>query len=429
MLMSMGESTQKIKNGLFALGAASFIGMLGANQQANKLMAVPSVQDNYLNAPVTAFYPNPNQKFFRFLGFGLMAISSSSFCAACWIAANQKKQGLPEESLPQQPVLSMVPPQVPPQVPSQDFSDTEDVWADPWDDPELESQSPAVPSFMDDRDWTFQTQESNLEHPALNHKNWVDELAILVFGEQGSGKTSKLLWLAEQHLKRGDIVLVLSDMAYPGWLKGIEVAGINADFNGISQALNAFCNEGEARKRFRGLHGDTGYFPHDLPTVVLIADEVTSWSEQPALEMAIFRLAKLVLSDLRQMNLRVILGGHGNTLKTLFGKALEGKKQTFDNQFVQLQCKSKPDPNVEDGKKCAGEVIVNYYQGKNPVSTPMKIPALMPSKDCLKTMKYQTAKGTKGKKIVYDFSKYKATPFSQYHKEENQERLKLQKEA
>lgn len=429
MSILTGCTQKTIKYSLFALGLVSLVGMVGASQASRKLIAVPSVEDNYLNSPVTAYYNNPNQGFFKALSLSLMAISSASFSGACWLTW-KNQNGVEVEDQIQIPDFEVNESSTPqnldvasPSLSSQ-IQNNDDIWADPWND-EIENQAFETTEIVGDRDWTFQAQESNLDHPALSHKNWPDELAILIYGEQGSGKTSKLLWLAEQHLERGNIVLIVSDFAYPGWIKGIEVAGINGDFNAISEALNAICNEGEARKNTRGVYGDKGYFAHDLPTVVLIADEVTSWSEQEVLEMPLRRLARLILQDLRQANLKVYIGGHGRTLKTLFGKALEGKKETFDSQFVQVQCKAKTDLTIENGKKCAGQVWVNYFQGNNQASTPVKIPPLLPTKECSKTVKYTTPKGEKSTKIVYDFSKYKAISFSQYHAEENERRQEL----
>lgn len=443
----MGEFTRKnIKGALFTIGAASFIGMIAAFDTAKQVISVPSVEDQFLNKPATAIYANPNQGFLNGLGVGLMSLASASTLAGCHLSYQDSKKKLSapmatatrsQQTRQQQPISSGQPrsmaqqqplqPQLFPQEPDIEFSD----FSDPW---ETDNDSQVQPEFNPDflpidessegQEWIFDG-EQELEHPALDYRNWQDQLALLIYGEQGGGKTSKLLYLAEQHIKAGNIVLIVSDFAYSGWIKGIEVAGVNGDFNAIAQALNAFCNEGEARRKTAGVYQDKGYFAHDLPTVVLIADEVTSWSEQPELEMVIFRLARLVLQDLRQTNMRVYLGGHGNTLATLFGKALAGKKQTFDNQFTQIQCKAKHDKQIENGKRCAGEVVVSYFQGKDPVARTIKIPSLLPSKDCTKTISYTTSKGDKSQKVVYDFGKYNSIPFSQYHAEENDRRKQL----
>lgn len=441
MLISMGGFTQKtIKNAMFGIAAASFVGMLAAFNEAQKIVSVPSVEDNFLNKPVTAIYQNPNQGFFKSIGIGLMLMSSASIYGGCSLARKEFLESKATLANPSSTAIAPRPSQ-PPATPRSaqptvhSISEEIEWFDDPWESNTFQEVSDVQSNFSEFSDsegeeWIFQKNEQmELDHPALDHKNWADQLALLIYGEQGGGKTSKLLWLAEEHIKRGNIVLIVSDFAYSGWVKGIEVAGVNGDFSAIAQALSAFCNEGEARRKHAGVYEDRGYFAHDLPTVVLIADEVTSWSEQPELEMVIFRLARLVLQDLRQTNMRVYLGGHGNTLSTLFGKALAGKKQTFDNQFTQVQCKAKHDKQIENGKRCAGEVVVSYFQGREPVARTVKIPSLLPSKECTKTVAYTTPKGEKGQKIVYDFSRYSSIPFSKYHAEENERRLKLKKEA
>jgi len=419
---------------LVAIGVASLVGMVGAFKESQKLIAVPSVEDGFLNAPVTNYYNNPNQNLFQFTGWLLMMSASIGFSGACSLTIKLNKTSV--RQTPHKPSSQTQVQQRQTEVFAADSPILrDDVWTDPWNedpfkDPFNETETKNFETSAEitdtDTDWTFQTQsQEQLDHPSLDYKNWPDELAMLIYGEQGGGKTSKLLWLAEEHLKRGNIVIILSDFAYPGWIKGVEVAGVNGDFNAISQALNAVCNEGEARKQFRGVYGSTGYFAHDLPTVVLIADEVTSWSEQPAIELALRRLARLILQDLRQSNLKVYLGGHGRTLKTLFGQALAGKKETFDNQFIQVQCKAKSDPKIENGKRCAGQVFVNYFQGKEQESKLVKIPPLLPGSECSKKITYTTPRGEESAKVVYDFSKYHAVPFSKYHAEENQRRQGL----
>lgn len=410
----------KIKKICLIISIASFLGMLASFNEAQKIISVPSVEDSFLNKPITAIYKNPNQGFFRNLGIFFMLLSSTGAYFSARPIPSEKKE---KASKPEPKSIQLEAPNLKSNSDESIFEESipssgnpQSSWFfDPWE------------GDLDSKNWIF---ESEYEHPALNYKNWPDQLGLLIYGEQGGGKSSKLLWLAEEHLKRGNIVLIASDFAYPGWIKGIEVAGINGDFRAIAQAVGAFCNEAEARKKYAGVYRGQGYFAHDLPSIVLIADEVTSWSQQPELEMIIHRLSRIILQDLRQTNARIYLGGHGNTLATLFGKALAGKKGAFDNQLIQIQCRAVQDPSIENGKRCAGEVNIKYFsEDQKIVNKRVKIPPLLPSAECTKIVRYKTPEGKNSKKITYDFSSYSGIPFSEYHARENEKRAKLIREA
>jgi hypothetical protein len=406
--------------------------MFALLNKANSLMAIPSIADNVLNQPTIKYVLNPNKSLLQFIA-GVTGIASVGLG---WVGVDGLvKQGSERSASARhsmaappvnRPISSQEQQQNPEYIsPSADFEnigynypDPDNLNADPWEENR---------SFDDPQNWIFSAEEE-LEHPALDYRKWSDELAILLYGQQGGGKTSKLLWLAEEHLKKGNIVLIVSPFAYSGWVNGIEIAGINHDYLSINQALNKFCNESDERLKYRRFYPNgQAYFPEDLPTVILICDEITSWGDNPELEVVSRRLVKVITQNLRQTNCRVYFGGHGNTVACLLGKALAGKKDVFNRQFTRIQTKAKQDKKIDGGLRCAGECLITYSHNGEDVNRLVKIPTILPSNDCVKITSYQLPDGSQSKKATYDFSRYKSIPFSKYHQEETVKRQELNK--
>lgn len=206
---------------------------------------------------------------------------------------------------------------------------------------------------------------------------WIKELleypCIRVWGSQGGGKTSKLIYMMEQDIKQGKVVMLVNPLAPASKFKGIKVYGRGYNFNdgadSAAAGLQRFAAEAVSRLKRRGV--DEEYEPlRDEPHWALYGDEMTNWGDQMDQDI-MGEFWQSCTQMLRQANMSFRGVTHGNTNQTFGGAALRGKKQTVENQFAVLRAIPKTDPSVPGGLRCSGTAVMKLPEkGEVKVSVP-----------------------------------------------------------
>ncbi|HEY9692414.1 MAG TPA: ATP-binding protein [Oculatellaceae cyanobacterium] len=174
---------------------------------------------------------------------------------------------------------------------------------------------------------------------------------LLIYGSQGSGKTSKGGWLAAEHMKLGHLVLLVNPLAKWKFFEGIKTYGKGINFKDAADGIMLFVEEANRRLR---LSGTSDYNPFFEQHWVLLCDEMTNWEAKMPVDV-MTSLIEVCTQLLRQANMSVVFTSHGKTLTCFGGKqAGNGKADVLKRQFTMLRCVSKSDPNIEGGKTCAG---------------------------------------------------------------------------
>ena len=198
---------------------------------------------------------------------------------------------------------------------------------------------------------------------------------LLIYGSQGSGKTSKGGWLAAEHMKLGHLVLLVNPLAKWKFFEGIKTYGKGINFKDAADGIMQFVDEANRRLR---LSGTSDYNPFNEPHWVLLCDEMTNWEAKMPLDV-MTALIEVCTQLLRQANMSVIFTSHGKTLTCFGGKqAGNGKADVLKRQFTMLRCVSKSDPNIEGGKTCAGYAKLEWLDDEDQErSTKVAIPSGM----------------------------------------------------
>ena len=102
---------------------------------------------------------------------------------------------------------------------------------------------------------------------------------VLVYGEQGSGKTSKMAWLVGQHIKLGHQVEIVDPLCkFRSW-QPLKVWGRGYQYQDAEKGIAKFTTIAQKRLRDRGT---TNYEPLDDIHLFLALDEVTNYEDHIA---------------------------------------------------------------------------------------------------------------------------------------------------
>jgi len=167
---------------------------------------------------------------------------------------------------------------------------------------------------------------------------WAKDLihfpAVLVYGQQGSGKTSFTTWLLRERIKAGHEAEVWDvHRAYGQW-KGLPVHGDGMDYEAVDARMGTFTRL--VKERYRKISTVEGYKPS---WKTAICEEFTNFDGQCQTSPTFFKQS---LSDFRKVKLCVIYCGHGRTLSTLGGA--KGVADMRDGGLIELELEAKIDP-------------------------------------------------------------------------------------
>jgi len=173
---------------------------------------------------------------------------------------------------------------------------------------------------------------------AYSKYDWIRQLTyypcLLIYGAQGSGKTTLASQIVHNRLKAGHRVIVLDPHKKAGDWKGLECYGAGLNYGEINGQLRWFDKEVESR--YKVFSEDENYAPTD---VTLICDEFTNWASRCEGADKFFAAA---MSDIRKIKIHVIFLSHGRTLATL-GDA-KGLGGTRDAGLMEVELLAEPDP-------------------------------------------------------------------------------------
>ncbi len=210
------------------------------------------------------------------------------------------------------------------------------------------------------------SHQSQTQPPAGN--NQVEELnlnlfdrypSILIFGGQGSGKSSMGKAIAQRRASNGHHIRVLDPHGDPEeW--GFPVIGVGMAYDDINTQLEAFHEEVASRYKQRSQG------KRDFQPITLICDEFTNWAHRCEGSSEFFSAA---LSDIRKVNMGVIILSHTRTLKGLGNAA--GMAAARDGGLIELRLEVEVDENNEPRPTGYGALKM-----PSDVFKPVKIPRI-----------------------------------------------------
>lgn len=177
-----------------------------------------------------------------------------------------------------------------------------------------------------------------------------------VFGAQGSGKTSKGGFVAQEGVKRGWQVEYINPYKKSSEFEGLKVWGIALNYRDAGLGLKAFASE--AKRRIRKRSDTDGYDPlKDERHYMMLCEEMTNWEAHINKDI-LKDFIEVCTQALRQANMSVVFISHGDTLTCIGGSAGRGKKDVLMNQFMRLQCLPMTDTKVPGGLRCSGQAVL-----------------------------------------------------------------------
>lgn len=199
--------------------------------------------------------------------------------------------------------------------------------------------SPSSPRKTKTRRERIKALEGTVEHPDYQWaKHLLGHPNVLIWGEQGSGKSSFARWLVEQRLKMGHQMLVFDPHAAHGHWQGLKLVGGGMNWEEIDQRMEAVL--GEMEEDYLELYETPGYEP--IKTTFLV-EELTTWarrcSNAPAFQTAF-------LGDSRKISKYLISVAHDNTLAATGGS--KGYSKSRKNQIIELKLIAKQKPGTDE---------------------------------------------------------------------------------
>jgi len=172
--------------------------------------------------------------------------------------------------------------------------------------------------------------------------------AILVWGPQGSGKTSFAQGLIQERHAMGHKLIVLNPHAYAGqYPEGATVLGGGKNYQAIDEGLEAIAAMETARYRTYESQGPSSQFE----PVTVVLEELTNWGQRAQNAAPAFAAA---LSDWRKINIKLIAVGHDRTLTALGGAS--GISKNRDNTLLEIALGIKHAPNGDPVPSFRGTV-------------------------------------------------------------------------
>ena len=183
-----------------------------------------------------------------------------------------------------------------------------------------------------DREYTPDLVDNSTKDPYA----WMETLhevnCLLIYGEQGAGKTTFIEHEVEARKALGHQILVFDPHREYGAWEGLEVVGDGKDYQAIDDELSninsLITSRYEQRSKIKGFNPQP---------ITIICEEFTQWSVKCANSDNFFTEA---LSDCRKVRIHVIFVAHARTMGILTKKA--GMSAMFENGSTKLEILGKP---------------------------------------------------------------------------------------
>lgn len=150
---------------------------------------------------------------------------------------------------------------------------------------------------------------------------------LLMFGGQGSGKTSFVEWYANQKAEQGDEVIVFDVHRKFGAWKGLRVVGDGRDYQAIDDEILQL--EKRITARYQQFATVEDFNPRPI---TLIFEEFSKWKNFCKHSDGFFLTA---LTDVRKVFVQVVFVAHMKTMSGLTNQ--KGLAETFKNGVDQLE--------------------------------------------------------------------------------------------
>jgi hypothetical protein len=166
---------------------------------------------------------------------------------------------------------------------------------------------------------------------------WLDRLiapsVLLVFGGDGSGKTSMALELLRRRQNAGHQVIALDPHASPDKWPGCDVVGAGLNFPKIERAIDSLMSL--IKQRYEQI-GSGEIAPCGFPPITFVCEELTDW------KASVSNAALLILKagDYRKVNIHLLMVSHGDSLGQI--GAPDGSSEVVKNCFTKLRLYSQP---------------------------------------------------------------------------------------
>ncbi|NJR71071.1 MAG: ATP-binding protein [Synechococcales cyanobacterium CRU_2_2] len=176
------------------------------------------------------------------------------------------------------------------------------------------------------------------ESPTADY-SWVDKVngfpAVLVFGPQGSGKTTLAEFLVQRRHELGHEIEILDPHRAAGAWEGLTCYGAGMDYAAVDRRLLEFEETTKARYEVRSRKRN--YKPQPR---TLVAEEMTNWADRCDNAE---NFLKTCLSDNRKIGMHALFIAHGRELALLGGG--KGTSKMRDNGLLEIQLFSEPGPD------------------------------------------------------------------------------------
>jgi hypothetical protein len=166
--------------------------------------------------------------------------------------------------------------------------------------------------------------------------------AVLVYGAQGSGKSTVAKWIVQQRALAGHTVNILDPHQIAGHWSGIgnlNLIGRGMDYKAIDDALREFRDL--IRQRYERLSSELSFSP---APITIVAEEFTNWSSHCNYSGSFWDMA---MSDIRKANAYALFVSHGRNLSQLGGG--RGAK-TRDSTLFEIQLFATLDPATGESR-------------------------------------------------------------------------------
>lgn len=191
--------------------------------------------------------------------------------------------------------------------------------------------------------------------------SWAKDLlhfpAVLIWGAQGSGKTSFASWLLHQRIAAGHSTWVCDPHKEYGQWNGLKCVGAGMDYEACDRAMIQFANT--VKREYKTRSEQANYKPQRETVLV---EEFTNWADRCENAGEFFKAS---LSDLRKIKKGVIFVSHDRSLVAL-GNA-KGFSKARNNGLLELHLEAVIDPTTGEPKPAMKGKL------KLPGKTPIKV--------------------------------------------------------